>query len=213
MSTITDLVALILDATRGDQVRDSIADALLLCYQDGRAGAVDLQARGLANRAMNQNEQQEAEIAVLQAIVEELQGGGSGGGGSSGSTTTEVPTVIFDCGYEDFSRIDYGNVMRKSITFNKTFTEAPTIITGVVFRENANPKYEGIVTAPIRSTITTTGFDLTASNRVGTGETVSPTVVWVALQPTVVEVNTEIIVPATDDLTEEQIQSLIGLLE
>ena len=210
MASIVEILAVILEAKYGRDVRQAIHDGIEQCYEDGRAGVNDLQARQMIERIIAVNDQQSVDLAGLTARVEELEGGG--GGSSSGTTTTEVPTVIFDCGYEDFSRIEYGNVMRKSISFSKTFTEAPTIITGVVFRENANPKYEGIVTAPIRSTITTTGFDLTASNRVGTGETVSPTVVWIALQPTVVEVNTEIIVPATDDLTEAQIQSLIGLL-
>lgn len=210
MSTITDLVALILDATRGDQVRDSIADALLLCYQDGKAGSIDLQARGLANTAMVQNEEQEAQIQSILAIIEEMQGGG-GDEQITGQTSTDVPTVILDYGYENFNNVDYNVSTRHNITFNKTFTEPPIVFAMIAFRNGANANYANVVTGPINSTITTTGFELTVGNK--NTVSVSPIVLWVAFQPTVVTIDTEIIVPPTDDLTEAQIQSLIGLLE
>lgn len=211
MASIVEILAVILEAKFGRDVRQAIHDGIEQCYEDGKAGVNDLQARQMIERVIEVNDQQSVDLAGLTARVEELEGGG-GGGSSSGSTTTEVPTVIFDYGYEDFSKVDYGTSVRHSITFKKTFTEAPAVIAGITFRGNPNAKYGQIVAAPVNSSITTTGFDLTVGNRVGTGETVSPTVIWIAMQPTTVEVNTEIIVPATDDLTEAQIQSLINLL-
>lgn len=208
MSTITDLVALILDATRGDQVRDSIVDALLLCYQDGKAGSIDLQARGLANTAMTQNEEQEAQIQSILAIIEEMQGGGSDEQ-ISGQTSTDVPTVILDFGVirQD---VNPNASARVPITFAETFTEAPTVFCVPQYREGVNVNYNYLELAPIRSTITTTGFDLGIGNKYT--QTLSPSVLWIAFQKTVVTIDTEIIVPSTDDLTEAQIQSLIGLL-
>jgi hypothetical protein len=78
-------------------------------------------------------------------------------------------------------------------------------------REGVSANYSSIFTAPILGTITTTGFTLGAIS--GSSNALSPSIRWIAIQPTTVEIDTEITVPATDDLTQEEINSLIGLLE
>lgn len=210
MSDIQDLLALIMGASRGDQVRDSIVDAIFQCYQDGKAGTVDLVARNLINGAMNVNEQQEAEIAVLQAIVEELQGGGSGGEGTSGTITTEIPTLTIDFGTIQ-QDVNANATKQVPVTFSETFTEAPTVFCVKQYREGINSYYSQLIVAPIRNTITTSGFTMGLGNKYSSK--VSPTVLWIAFQKTTTTISTDITVPATDDLTEEQIQSLIGLLD
>lgn len=47
MGNIQDLLAQILSARYGRDVRQSIHDAIETCYEDGHAGAIDLQARTL----------------------------------------------------------------------------------------------------------------------------------------------------------------------
>ena len=210
MSTITEFLALIAAASRGDEVRDSIIGALQLCYDDGKAGAVDLAARQGLEGVRNVNEEQESAIAVLQAAVKDLQDGG-GDEQITGQTSTDVPTLIVDYGYENFTAVASNTTARHSITFAKTFTEAPVVLAVLTYRSGANVNYVQVTTAPINSTITTTGFDLVVGNKYT--QAVSPTVLWVAFQPTVTTIDTEIIVPSTDDLTQEQIDSLIGLLE
>lgn len=211
MSNIQDLLAQILGASRGDQVRDSIADAIQMCYDDGKAGSVDLQARNLINGIMNTNELQESEIAVLQAIVAELQGGGSGGEGSSGTVTTEIPSFILDAGIVDSIGVGNNAVTNHTVTFNKTFTEIPNVFVIMMVQTTASSAYSKVSVGTIKSSITTEQFKLWVANTSGAGR--SPTVGWIAIQPTTITVETDITVPATDDLTESQIQSLIGLLE
>lgn len=211
MSTITEFLALIAAASRGDEVRDSIIGALQLCYDDGKAGAVDLAARQGLEGVRNVNEEQEIAIDNLQAAVRELQGGGGSDEQITGQTSTDVPTLILDYGYENFSGVEANVSTRRSITFAKTFTEAPVVFALLTFRNGQNANYAHVVAAPTNSTITTTGFDLVVGNKYS--QPVSPTVLWIAFQPTVTTIDTEIIVPSTDDLTQEQIDSLIGLLE
>jgi hypothetical protein len=208
MSSITDFLNLISGARYGRQVRQAIVDAISQCYEDGRAGVNDLQARQMIERVIEVNDQQSVDLVGLTARVEELEGGG-GGGSSSESTTTEVPTVIFDTGSEDVYVQSQGN-STKAVTFNKTFTEAPAVICGVNWRDaGGNKNYAFLAIAP--ANITTSGFDIVVANYIN--RPMTPTVRWIAIQPTTVEINTEIVVPATDDLTQEQIDNLIGLLE
>lgn len=211
MADIVEILNLIKTARYGRQVRAAIHDGIQQCYEDGKAGAQDLAARQLIEQAIGVNEEQAALIAGIIARVEDLENE-SGGGESSGSTTTDVPTAILDFGYEQFSNVAYNTTAQKAITFSQTFTEAPAVFAAVTFRSAANPQYAQIVAAPINSSITTTGFNLVVGNRTSSGNTVSPTILWIAIQPTTVQINTEIIVPATDDLTEAQIQALINLL-
>lgn len=61
MSNIEQYLADILAARYGEEVRQSIHDAIEQCYEDGRAGAIDLEARAdiaaetTAREALNNN--------------------------------------------------------------------------------------------------------------------------------------------------------------
>ena len=74
-SNITELLAAILSAKYGEEVRGSIHDAIELCYADGKAGVNDLEARRLIEAVAAVNESQEADIEALTARVEELEQG------------------------------------------------------------------------------------------------------------------------------------------
>lgn len=82
MGNIQDLLAQILSARYGRDVRQSIHDAIRQCYDDGHAGAIDLQAReeidGLSDR--------------VDAIEDEL----------SASATGSITDTIWTTGYYDF---------------------------------------------------------------------------------------------------------------
>ena len=80
-SNITELLAAILSAKYGEEVRGSIHDAIELCYADGKAGVNDLEARRLIEAVAAVNESQEADIEALTARVEELEQGEGGGRG------------------------------------------------------------------------------------------------------------------------------------
>lgn len=71
MSNIEQYLADILAARYGEEVRQSIHDAIEQCYEDGRAGAIDLEAR--------------ADIASLDTRVETLE-----------SDTTTAAEVTYD---------------------------------------------------------------------------------------------------------------------
>lgn len=209
---IVDILNQILTAVYGKDVRQAIHDGIQQCYEDGKAGVNDLAARRLIEAVAEKNDLQDISIEGLLARVADLENE-SEGESSSDTTTTEVPTVILDFGYEQFSNVSYNTTVQKAITFAQTFTEAPAVFAAVTFRSAANPQYAQIVAAPINSSITTTGFNLVVGNRTSSGNNVSPTVLWVAFQPTTVEINTEITVPSSDSLTQQQIQDLIGLLD
>ena len=210
MSNIQDLLAYILNASRGDQVRDSIVDAISQCYEDGKAGTVDLQARNLINGVMNTNENQQADIMSLLARVAELEGG-SGGEGSTGTVTTEIPSFILDAGIVDSIRVTDKHVSTATATFNKEFTEPPHVFCMLMVQTTVSWSYAHVSVVAIKSSITTEQFKVCVAQNTGTERSV--TVGWIAIQPTTITVETDITVPATDDLTEEQIQSLIGMLE
>ena len=210
MSSITDFLNLISGARYGREVRQAIVDAISQCYEDGRAGANDLEARQLIERINSVNEEQSASIDSLTARVSDLEGGSSGGS-TIDTTTTEVPTLIVDTGYETFNGIGSDKIVKRAVSFSETFTEAPIVFAVVVFQTYANTYYAQVIASPIRDSITTTGFELAVGNKFY--NPVSPTVMWVAFQKTTTTINTEITVPATDDLTQAEINSLIGLLE
>ena len=207
MSSITDFLNLISGARYGREVRQAIVDAISQCYEDGKAGVNDLEARRLIEAAIAVNEEQEVDIADLRMQIAEIIGGGSSSE-TVGTTTTEVPTVIFDTGTEDVYVQSQANSTR-AVTFNKTFTETPVVICEINWRDTGNKNYAFLAIAP--ANITTSGFDIIVTNYIN--KPLTPTVRWIAIQPTTIEINTEITVPATDDLTQEQIDNLIGLLE
>jgi hypothetical protein len=213
MSSITDFLNLISGARYGRQVRQAIVDAISQCYEDGRAGANDLQARRLIEAVMAVNSEQEVAIADLRMQIAEILGGGPSTE-TVGTTTTEVPTYIIDTGVVQVSIPRYSgasSAVNTQITFTEEFTEAPFVFAEVMAREGVNANYSSIFAAPILGTITTTGFTLGAVS--GSSNALTPSIRWIAIQPTTVEIDTEITVPATDDLTQEEINSLIGLLE
>lgn len=209
MADIVELLNLIKTARYGRQVRAAIHDGIQQCYEDGKAGAQDLAARQLIEHAIAKNDEQEADLDTLDTRVTALEQGG----GESSETTTEVPTVIFDYGYEQFSSVSYNTTESKSITFSETFTEAPVVFAAVTFRNSSNPQYAKVVAAPVNSSITTTGFNLVVGNHTASGNTVSPTVVWIAIQPTTVEVNTEIISPSGGGMTETQVRAITNPIQ
>ena len=208
MANILDILNIIRQAQYGREVRQAIVDGISQCYEDGKAGVNDLEARRLIEAVTAVNEQQEVDLINLHMQIEEIISGGQSTE-TVDTTTTEVPTVIFDTGTADVYVQSQGN-STQAVTFNKTFTEAPAVICGVNWRDaGGNKNYAFLAIAP--ANITTSGFDIVIANYVN--HPMTPTVRWIAFQPTTVEVNTEIVVPATDDLTQEQIDSLIGLLE
>lgn len=213
MSSITDFLNLISGARYGRQVRKAIVDAISQCYEDGRAGVNDLQARRLIEAVMAVNSEQEVAIADLRMQIAEILGGGPSTE-TVGTTTTEVPTYIIETGIVQVSIPRYSgasSAVNTQITFTKEFTEAPFVFAEVMAREGVSANYSSIFTAPILGTITTTGFTLGAIS--GSSNALTPSIRWIAIQPTTVEIDTEITVPATDDLTQAEINSLIGLLE
>lgn len=213
MSSITDFLNLISGARYGRQVRQAIVDAISQCYEDGKAGVNDLQARRLIEAVMAVNSEQEVAIADLRMQIAEILGGGPSTE-TVGTTTTEVPTYIIETGIVQVSIPRYSgasSAVNTQITFTEEFTEAPFVFAEVMAREGVSANYSSIFTAPILGTITTTGFTLGAVS--GSSNALTPSIRWIAIQPTTVEIDTEITVPATDDLTQAEINSLIGLLE
>lgn len=213
MANILDILNIIRRAQYGRDVRQAIVDAISQCYEDGKAGVNDLEARKLIESVMLANEMQEVAIADLQMQIAEILGGGPSTE-TVGTTTTEVPTYIIETGVVQVSIPRYSgasSAVNTQITFTEEFTEAPFVFAEVMAREGVNANYHSIFTAPILGTITTTGFTLGAIS--GSSNALNPPIRWIAIQPTTVEIDTEITVPATDDLTQEEINSLIGLLE
>lgn len=73
MGNIQDLLAQILSARYGRDVRQSIHDAIETCYEDGHAGAIDLQARediAQANELLGDTDISEISETVTGAVVE-----------------------------------------------------------------------------------------------------------------------------------------------
>lgn len=210
MADILEILNTISNAQYGRDVRQAIVDGISQCYQDGKAGVNDLQARQLIENAISVNENQQSDIFSLLARVSELESGGSEGG-TSGSVTTEVPSFILDAGVIDSVTVPDKSTRTQAVTFNQEFTEIPHVFCMLMVQNAASFSYAFVSVVAIKSSITTTGFSFTVAQNTGT--TRSVTVGWIAIQPTTIEIETDITIPATDDLTEEQIQSLIDLLD
>jgi hypothetical protein len=142
----------------------------------------------------------------LTARVEALEQGGEGE--SAGTTTTTVPTFIVDHGIANFSNVQANKTATMNVTFAKTFTEAPVVAAIKVFRNGPNTFYSLVAAQPVESSITTTGFTLAVGNRYT--QAVSPSVLWIAFQPTEIEINTEIIIPSGDGMTEAEVRELLA---
>lgn len=204
MANILDILNEIGTAIYGRDVRQAIIDAIRQCYEDGKAGVNDLQARTLIEAVMAVNEQQAAEIETLTARVEELEEGESGG--SSETSTTSVPTFLVESGIATFENVGANKTATQSISFTESFTEAPTVLAIKVFRQGANTFYSQVTAQPIQSSITTAGFTLAIGNKYT--QAVSPSVLWVAFQPTTVEVETE--VTTVDGMSEADVRALLA---
>ena len=211
MADILEILNIIQQAQYGREVRQAIVDGISQCYEDGKAGVNDLEARRLIETAIAVNEQQEGLIDALTGRVEELENGsGSDTPAADGKVTTEIPAYIIDYGYKEVE-IGANSTYAKNVTFNKEFDEPPIVFALTTWKTNYNNYYSQVVVAPINDTITTTGFRLGCGNKYS--QKVYPMVLWVAIQPKTITVETEVIVPSYEDLTQEQIDQLVGLLE
>lgn len=206
MSSITDLLAAILAAKKGEEVRGSIHDAIEQCYEDGRAGVNDLQARQLIEAVAAVNEEQAAALEVLQARVEELESGE--GGSSQQSTTIDIPTVLVDGGVVENVSVNNNSTTTRHITFTTEFTEAPKVMVAIGKNVGAVSQYGYLSANILYPTVTTTGFDFFLANRTGSDR--SPGVVWYAYQPTVKTIDLDITIPETEGMTEAEVREITG---
>lgn len=168
--------------------------------------AVDADARALISRIMQDNVTQQGEIDVLRADVDELLDT-SGEGESTEVSTQTIDTAIID--YGQVNSISVGNNVSKQVhvDFTKTFTSPPVVFVMLGVQSSAVSAYGKISLVMRYQSLTTTGFDFIIANSSGAAR--APSVQWIAILPTSVDVTTEV---TTYDLTEAQIQSLIGLL-
>lgn len=206
MSSITDLLAAILAAKKGEEVRGSIHDAIEQCYEDGRAGVNDLQARQLIEAVAAVNEEQAAALEVLQARVEELESGE--GGSSQQSTTIDIPTVLVDGGVVENVSVNNNSTTTRHITFTTEFTETPKVMVAIGKNVGAVSQYGYLSANILYPTVTTTGFDFFLANRTGSDR--SPGVVWYAYQPTVKTIDLDITIPKTEGMTEAEVREITG---
>lgn len=110
MSNIEQYLADILAARYGEEVRQSIHDAIEQCYEDGRAGAIDLEAR--------------ADIASLDTRVETLE-----------SDTTTAAEVTYDDTTTQLGATDVQGAIG-ALNNNLTDSVVPVDVT-VTFGSNA----------------------------------------------------------------------------
>lgn len=205
-NSITELLANILAAKYGEEVRGSIHDAIELCYTDGKAGANDLQARQLIEAVAAVNEEQAAALEVLQARVEELESGE--GGSSQQSTTIDIPTVLVDGGVVENVSVNNNSTTTRHITFTTEFTETPKVMVAIGKNVGAVSQYGYLSANILYPTVTTTGFDFFLANRTGSDR--SPGVVWYAYQPTVKTIDLDITIPETEGMTEAEVREITG---
>jgi hypothetical protein len=205
-SNITELLAAILSAKYGEEVRGSIHDAIELCYADGKAGVNDLEARRLIEAVSAVNEQQAAALEVLEARVEELESGE--GGSSQQSTTIDIPTVLVDGGVVENVSVNNNSTTTRHITFTTEFTETPKVMVAIGKNVGAVSQYGYLSANILYPTVTTTGFDFFLANRTGSDR--SPGVVWYAYQPTVKTIDLDITIPETEGMTEAQVREITG---
>lgn len=73
MSNIEQYLADILAARYGEEVRQSIHDAIQQCYEDGRAGAIDLEARADIAAETTAREALDTRVDAIDTRVETLE--------------------------------------------------------------------------------------------------------------------------------------------
>lgn len=209
MSSITELLANILAAKYGEEVRGSIHDAIELCYTDGKAGANDLQARQLIEAVAAVNEEQQSALQVLESRVEELEQGE--GGSSQQSTTIDIPTVLVDGGVVENVQVNNNSTKTQHVTFTTAFTETPKVMVAIGKNVGAVSQYGYLSANILYPTVTTTGFDFFLANRTGSDR--SPGVVWYAYQPTTRTIDLDITIPESDGMSESEVRAITGPIE
>ena len=197
-------------AVYGRDVRQAIHDGISICYEDGKAGVSDLTARTLIEQVIAVNEDQEAEIDGILARVTELEGEGSSSG-TTDTTTTTVNTAIIDSGTVASVSVANNATVTRDVTFTETFSSPPSVFVCIAVQTSASNVYSKVQVGLVKSQLTATGFRFFIANTSGAQRSV--TVDWMAVEPTTQTIETEITVPATDDLTQEQIDGLIDLLD
>jgi hypothetical protein len=209
MSSITDFLNLISGARYGREVRQAIVDAISQCYEDGKAGVTDLQARQLIESAIAVNEDQQAELMNLLARIDELEGGS--GEGTTESTTIEVPSFIIDSGIVENITIESSGANSRTITFNKEFTEIPIISCVVMVQQIATANYANVQVIVVKSSISTTGFKFTVANRSGSQR--SATIGWFAIQPTTKTIPIDVTIPDADGMSEAEVREITNPIQ
>lgn len=209
MSTILDFLNIIAGAKYGRDVRQAIVDAISACYEDGKAGVNDLEARRLIESAIGVNESQQADIDTLYAQVAELQEGG--GESEQQSTTITLDTVICDGGFVDSVSVANNSVSTYDVTFTQTFTEIPQVFACVAVQNSASSVYSKVTVGVIKSQISTTGFRFFIANTSGASR--STTVVWAAFQPTTKEIDLDITIPSGDGMTESEVREITNPIQ
>lgn len=168
--------------------------------------AVDADARALIQQVMATNVAQQEDIDVLRADVDELLDT-SGEGESTETSTQTIDTAIIEYGQINSIGVNNNASAQVHVDFTKTFTVAPFVLVSLGKQTGTEYPYGKISAVVLYQSLSTTGFDFFVANCSGSRR--SPSVQWIAIQPTSVDVTTEV---TTYDLTEAQIQSLIGLL-
>lgn len=131
MGNIQDLLAQILSARYGRDVRQSIHDAIETCYEDGHAGAIDLQAR--EDIAQEVTDREDADVLIngrVDAVEDEL----------SASATGSITDTIWTSTYYNFLTKN-GNVV-SLVTGGATASPISVTSESVLFKvpEGFRPK-------------------------------------------------------------------------
>lgn len=203
-SSILDFLNIISKARYGREVRGAIVDAISQCYQDGKAGVTDLDARKLIEQAIKVNEDQQSDISGLDARVAELES--SEGGGSQQETTITLDTVVADGGYVNSVSVNNNATATYDVTFSQTFTEPPQVMVCTAVQTTASAVYGNVSVGIVKSQLTKTGFRFWIANKSGASR--STTVVWMAMQPVQKTINLDITVPSGTGMTEAQVRAI-----
>lgn len=144
MGNIQDLLAQILSARYGRDVRQSIHDAIETCYEDGHAGAIDLQARTL----LGDTDISEISETVTGAVVE-LNGAVETAQGTANETLTKLRTIGLIDSTENTSTRTLAN---GSYTKLDSLTLPPGIYE-LVASIRVDASYTGVIVAAINEEV------------------------------------------------------------
>lgn len=166
--------------------------------------ATDSAARALINNIIQVNSAQQSAIAALQAAVEDLQ---EDSGSSVVSQSIQLDTAIIERGTVNNISVNNNATVTVPVTFTKNFTEPPIVVADIAGRSSGNMNYSRLIGAVINNTVTTTGFSFYVGNT--SGATRAPSVNWIAIQPTVSDVDLNVTVY---ELTQQQVEALAALV-